>query len=67
MCVLTCSPLEETNKKKKKIKKTPQKPYISPYRGAAPLWGGDPKFFPRGHFDYVIKCPKAHFDISNGF
>ena len=68
LLVVTCRLLEETNKNKKKNKKkTPRNPYISPLCGAAPLWGSDPKFVPCVVLDDVIKYPKAHFDISNGF
>ena len=60
---LTCRLVEE----KKNELKTSQNRYISPLCGAAPLWGGDPKFFWETVLDDVIKHPKAHFDILKGF
>ena len=52
---------------KKNEQKTSRKRYISPHRGAAPLWGGDPKIFLGVVLDDVIKYSKAHFDILKGF
>ena len=63
---LTCRLVEEKTKKKNELKTSPNC-YISPLRGAAPLWGGDPKISPYVVLDDLIKFPKAHFDISNGF